>query len=179
MDPPQRGILPVGRLHASRTTLRHLRRGGWSATLNACFDATVLGCAARPETWINAPLADFYARMHAAGHGHSLEVWQEGELAGGVFGIALGGAFFGESMFSARTDGSKMALLWLSAQLGRCGFSLFDTQFLTPHLQSLGATEISRAAYRRRLAEALRRDVRLAGPLPDAQSLWQEMTQTS
>lgn len=178
-DPPRRGILPVGGVHASRSLLRRLKRGGWSATLNADFAATIAGCAARDETWINAPLMRLYRQLHRAGHAHSLEIWYEDALAGGLFGVTLGGAFFGESMFSLRTDASKLALLWLSSQLKRCGFTLLDTQFLTPHLARLGGREIPRAEYQRRLEAALSLRVTLTGPLPDAQSLWQEMTQTS
>lgn len=178
-DPPRRGVLPIGRLHASRSLLRNLRRGGWSATLDADFPATLAGCAAREETWINAPLRRLYAQLHRAGHAHSLEVWHEGALAGGLFGVTLGGAFFGESMFSARADASKLALLWLSSQLKRCGFALLDTQFITPHLATMGGREIPRAEYQRRLEAALALRVELKGPLPDAQALWQEITQTS
>lgn len=178
-DPPSRGILPIGSVHASRKLRRQLRRGGWSATLNANFSATLAGCAARDETWINAPLSRLYRALHRHGHCHSLEVWHEGELAGGLFGVTLGGAFFGESMFSARPDASKMALLWLSSQLKRCGFTLLDTQFLTPHLATLGGSEIARADYRRRLLAARVLQVQLKGPLPDAYALWQEITQTS
>lgn len=178
-DPPRRGVLPIGRLHASRSLLRNLRRGGWSATLNDDFAATLAGCAAREETWINGPLRRLYTQLHRAGHAHSLEVWHEGALAGGLFGVTLGGAFFGESMFSARTDASKLALLWLSSQLRRCGFTLLDTQFITPHLATLGGREIPRAEYQRRLEAALALRVELKGPLPDAHALWQEITQTS
>lgn len=171
-DPPRRGVLPVGGVHASRSLLRSLRRGGWAVSVAADFAAIVAECAARPTTWINAPLADLYARLHEAGHAHALAVTRDGELAGGVFGVSLRGAFFGESMFSRRTDGSKMALLWLSDHLARCRFTLCDTQFLTPHLASMGGVEISRAAYRARLAEALRQDADFhAMPLRSAAEL--------
>lgn len=166
VDPPRRGVLPVGGIRVSRSLARALRRGDWHATLNADFAGTVAACADRNETWINAPLTALYAQLHAAGHAHSVEVRQDGVLAGGVFGVSLGRAFFGESMFSARTNGSKLALHWLSIQLAACGFTLFDTQFLTPHLASLGGVEVSRAAYRRRLAEALQGEAVLTGPLP-------------
>lgn len=178
-DPPRRGILPLGRMHASRSLLRDLRRGGWTATLDTDFDSIVSACAARDETWINAPLRYLYADLYASGRAHAIETLHEGERAGGAFGISLGGAFFGESMFSAKTNGSKVALLWLTTQLHHCGFTLFDTQFMTPHLQSLGGTEIDRADYHRRLAAALALDVRLSGALPDAQSLWQDVTHRS
>lgn len=179
VDPPVRGILPVGGVHASRSLLRSLRRDGWSATLDRDFAAVVDACADRRETWINAPLRSVYVELHARGFAHSLEVWRDGALAGGVFGIALGAAFFGESMFSARSGGSKLALLWLSRQLAAGGFRLFDTQFLTPHLASLGGREIPRAEYQSRLAAALSLPAVLSPELPDAEALWQETTQTS
>ena len=155
-NPPRRGILPVGGVHMSRSLRRSLARGGWEADARPDFDRIVAHCADRPETWINAPLQNLYARLHKGGHAHALAVHQNGALAGGIFGVVLGGAFFGESMFSTRTNGSKMALVWLSDHLARCGFTLFDTQFLTPHLASMGGVEISREDYRARLAQALR-----------------------
>ncbi|MDO5621300.1 MAG: leucyl/phenylalanyl-tRNA--protein transferase [Paracoccus sp. (in: a-proteobacteria)] len=175
-DPPLRGVLPVGGVHASRSLRRDLRRGNWSASVNHCFSDIVRACANRPETWINAPLFNLYAALHQMGHAHSLEIWHDGRLAGGLFGVSLGGAFFGESMFSARRSGSKMALLWLSAHLRDCAFTLCDTQFITPHLASMGGVEISRDEYRTRLAKALNiRAVFGSIQLPD----WQEITQTS
>ena len=113
------------------------------------------GCAERPETWINERIETLYLALHAAGYAHSQEVWQGGELVGGVYGVALGAAFFGESMFSRRPDASKVALAFLTERLRRGGFVLFDTQFVTPHLVSLGAEEIARSRYHRLLREAL------------------------
>lgn len=153
-DPPRRGILPVGGVRASRSMQRSLRRGGWSAEVAPDFDAIVGQCADRDETWINAPLRALYNALHVAGHAEALAVHHQGQLAGGLFGVTLGTAFFGESMFSTRTDGSKMALLWLSDHLRRCGFTLIDTQFLTPHLATMGGVEIPRIAYRAQLATA-------------------------
>ncbi|MGN7869242.1 leucyl/phenylalanyl-tRNA--protein transferase [Paracoccus sp. 22332] len=179
-DPPLRGILPVGGVHAARSLLRDLRRGGWSAHLDGDFDAMVAACANRETTWINAPLARLYRQLHQAGHAHALEVRHDGAFAGGLFGVTLGAAFFGESMVSARTNGSRMALLWMSSHLARCRFSLFDTQFLTPHLERMGGREIPRDAYRLMLADALSRRADLhSHPLPTADQLWQEITQTS
>ncbi len=155
-NPPFRGILPVGGVHMSRSLRRSLARGGWTADAHPDFDRIVRHCADRPETWINAPLLQLYRRLHDSGHAQALAVYQDGALAGGIFGVTLGGAFFGESMFSTRTDGSKMALVWLSDHLSRCGFTLFDTQYLTPHLASMGGVEITREDYRARLAHALR-----------------------
>lgn len=179
-DPPERGILPVGGLHMSRSMRRFLAHSDWRATVNRDFAGVVAGCADRPETWINAPLKRLYGELHDIGHAHSLEVWQGDTLVGGTYGVSLGGAFFAESMFSRQTNASKAALLWLSGHLRRCGFVLWDTQYPTPHLASLGGQAISRAAYRQRLMQAVRRPVRFAqGPLPEPQALSQEITQTS
>jgi len=155
VDPPKRGILPLERFHISRSLARRMRRARYSVSLDHAFEAVIAGCAERPETWINAQLHRLYRELYARGCAHSLEIWRQGRLAGGVFGITLGGAFFGESMFSRRTDASKLALAHLVDHLRRCGFSLFDTQFLTPHLASLGAIELPRARYRMLLHEAL------------------------
>lgn len=179
-DPPRRGVLPVGKVHASRSLRRDLRRGDWSAWLNRDFDAVVRACADREATWINGPLLALYHALHQAGYAHSIEVQQDGVFAGGIFGVTLGSAFFGESMVSGQTNGSKMALLWTSSHLRQCGFTLFDTQFLTPHLKSMGGVEISRGAYKTQLKQALRINADFtAKPLLSADQLWQEMTQTS
>lgn len=179
-DPPMRGVLPIGGVHASRSLLRDLRRGSWSAHLDCDFDRIVAICGDRDTTWINAPLVRLYGQLHRAGHAHALEIRHDGKFAGGIFGVTLGAAFFGESMVSARTNGSKMALLWTSDHLSRCGFTLFDTQFLTPHLARMGGTEIKREVYQQRLSSALQREADFrAHPLRSADQLWQDMTQTS
>ena len=143
--------------------------------------AVVRGCADRDETWINEPLSRLYAALHAKGHAHSLEIRDgAGALIGGVFGLSIGGAFFGESMFSQRDNASKAALIWLSAHLAQCGFALFDTQYPTGHLVSMGGQTIPRVEYQRRLSAAIRLDADLAAlPLPERQALWQPSTQTS
>ena len=179
-DPPMRGVLPIGGVHASRSLLRDLRRGGWSAHLDSDFDRIVAICGDRDTTWINAPLARLYGQLHRAGHAHAFEIRHEGKFAGGLFGVTLGAAFFGESMVSARTNGSKMALIWASSHLARCGFTLFDTQFLTPHLARMGGTEIERHIYQQRLSFALKRKADFTAHQPrSADQLWQDMTQTS
>ncbi|MFT4013601.1 MAG: leucyl/phenylalanyl-tRNA--protein transferase [Paracoccus sp. (in: a-proteobacteria)] len=180
-DPPERGILPVGGVHVSHSMRRFLRGTDWRATINRDFNAVVAGCADRAETWINAPLIALYDELHGMGHAHSLEVWEGGELVGGTYGISLGGAFFGESMFSRRKNASKAALIWMSGHLRRCGFRLWDTQFLTAHLASMGGIQISRADYRERLKQALDCPVHLCATdaLPAPQALSQDMTQTS
>jgi len=179
-DPPWRGILPVGGVHASRSLIRSLARGGWTADASPDFDAIVMACADRAETWINTPLRQLYRDLHAAGHAHALAVSQDGQLAGGIFGVTLAGAFFGESMFSTRRNGSKMALVWISDHLARCGFTLFDTQYLTPHLATMGGIEISRKQYRARLAQALAQTADFhTRPLRSAEALVESLRQPS
>ncbi len=181
VDPHHRGIMPLDGFHVSRSLARTIRRGTYAVTINRDFKGVLQGCADRPETWINDAIHELYVDLHAEGRAHSLEIWEGRDLAGGVYGVALGGAFFGESMFSRRTDASKVALAYLVDRLRQGGFSLFDVQFLTPHLETLGAVEIDRAAYHRILEKALARPARFvgAGPVPDPQTLLQRMTQTS
>jgi len=158
-----------------------MRRGGYMVSLDADFAGVLDACADRPETWISAPIREAYLELHACGHAHSLEVWEEGILAGGIYGVTLGRAFFGESMVSRVSDGSKRALAHLVDHLRRCGFTLFDTQFITDHLARLGAVEISRAAYRAQLSDALEGEAEL-GALPlerDPAQVVQRITQTS
>ena len=178
-SPECRGVLPVGGLHISRSMKKRLRRCTWTATLNEDFTGVLDACANRPETWINAPLHEAYVALSAIGHAHSVEIWDRETLVGGVFGLTLGGAFFGESMFSARPDASKAALMVLSVHLADCGFSLFDTQYPTTHLASLGGQTTPRADYEARLAAAITCDVRLGGDLPQPQAVVHDMTQTS
>ena len=180
VDPKRRGILPLDGFHISRSLAKRIRNGGFEVTINRDFGGVVTGCADRPDTWINAEIFDRYLDLHHMGHAHSLEIRQEGELVGGVYGVALGGAFFGESMFSRARDASKVALAYLLDRLRQGGFALCDTQFLTAHLASLGAIEISRAAYQRRLRDALELQGDFTTPeLPGPQLLLQRMTQTS
>ena len=181
VDPERRGVLPLEGFRISRSLARRMRRGKYSATLNAAFGEVLDGCANRDETWISAPIRAAYLSLHASGHAHSLEIWSDGALAGGVYGVSLGAAFFGESMFSRRTDASKLALAHLTDHLRRCGFVLFDTQFITPHLARLGAVEIPRIQYRALLAHALKLEARIdAYSLdPDPLAVVQRNTQTS
>ena len=181
VDPKRRGILPLDQFHISRSLARTLRQERFQITLNAAFEHVLAGCADRDETWINPDIFTAYMDLHASGHAHSLEVWDGDTLAGGVYGVAIGGAFFGESMFSRRKDASKVALAWLVNHLHECGFALFDTQFITPHLSSLGAIEIPRGRYRRMLEMALDRRASIAAqPLPiSGQDVVQRNGQTS
>ena len=179
-DPPRRGIMPVGGVHVSASMRRHLRRSSWRVALNSCFCGVVRSCAGRDETWINADLHRVYGDLFRMGRAHSLEVFDGDQMVGGVFGLTIGAAFFGESMFSHQTNGSKTALILLSAHLAACGFTLFDTQYPTPHLQSLGGQTISRTEYHRRLDDAIRRKADItARPPPTPQAVLQAITQTS
>ncbi|AHM05655.1 Leucyl/phenylalanyl-tRNA--protein transferase [Roseibacterium elongatum DSM 19469] len=181
VDPKRRGVFPLDGFHISRSLRRRIGKGGFEVRVDSAFAEVVAGCADREPTWINAELFSVYQTLHLGGHAHSVEVWEDGQLSGGVFGITLGGAYFGESMFSRRPDASKLALTWLMARLNAGGFRLFDTQFVTDHLISLGAVEIPRARYRAQLAEALnhRGDFHaMPGDLP-AQDVMQLSTQTS
>ena len=181
VDPRRRGVIPLDGFHVSRSLARRLRRPDYRVSFDTAFAAVIDGCADRPETWISAQIHRAYTALHRQGHAHSLEIWQEGQLAGGVYGVTLGAVFCGESMFSYRTDASKLALAHLTDHLKRCGFVLFDTQFLTPHLARLGGVEIPRAEYRRRLQEALEVEADITAlPLEtDPGQILQRSTQTS
>lgn len=181
VDPKRRGVLPIQNFHISRSLAKRIRQGGFSVSLNKDFEGVLDGCADREDTWINVEIRKLYTALHERSQAHSLEVWSDsGALIGGVYGVTLGAAFFGESMFSRATDASKISLAFLTRHLDRCGFELFDTQFLTPHLQSLGAEEISRADYHERLAKAVVKAADLqAYSVPSAASVTQRRTQTS
>ena len=181
IDPRQRGVFPLQNFHISRSLKRKILLRPFQITTNTDFSGVMAGCADRPETWINPEIETLTRALHRAGHAHSLEVWDGTELVGGVYGVTLGAAFFGESMFSRRTDASKIALAYLVHRLRLGGFSLFDTQFLTDHLASLGAVEIPRAAYRKQLAEALQSpaDFNALVGEPAPQDVVQRSSQTS
>ncbi len=160
VEPRRRGVLPLDGFHLSRSLARTLRQERFTFTVDAAFDRVLAACAepapGRSETWINPLIADAYRDLNRIGHAHSIEAWAaDGSLGGGLYGVRLGGAFFGESMFTRVTDGSKAALAALVARLRVGGFTLLDTQFLTGHLASFGAVEVSARAYRGMLGEAL------------------------
>ncbi len=159
VEPRQRGVLPLDGFHLSRSLGRTLRRDRFTVTVDHAFTAIVAACAEatrdRPDTWINRQIETAYAALHAGGDAHSIEAWDGGRLVGGLYGVRIGGAFFGESMFSRVTDASKIALAHLVARLRAGGFRLLDCQFLTSHLASLGAIELDRDAYRSLLDAAL------------------------
>ncbi len=158
VDPSRRGIIPLNGFHISRSLAREIRRARYEPRFDTDFAGVLHGCAERPETWINQPIFQLYTALHRSGQAHSQEIWDGDNLVGGVYGVALGGAFFGESMFSRRTDASKLALAYLIDRLRQTGFQLFDTQFLTDHLKSLGGIEIARKDYLIRLERALEVD---------------------
>ncbi|WGI20587.1 leucyl/phenylalanyl-tRNA--protein transferase [Amylibacter sp. IMCC11727] len=165
VDPTDRGIFPINGFHISRSLRRALRRDDYSIHVDANFGQTVMNCAKRDETWINAEIFALYNQLHGLGFAHSVEVWRADQMIGGVYGVALGSAFFGESMFSAATNGSKIALAYLTHRLAAGGFQLFDTQFITPHLASLGAIEIPRAAYHDMLFPAVTAEANFTDPI--------------
>ncbi|NBB97633.1 MAG: leucyl/phenylalanyl-tRNA--protein transferase [Alphaproteobacteria bacterium] len=179
-DPVQRGIIPLDGFHLSRSLARHIRDMSWQVTLNADFEGVIDGCADRDSTWINAEITDLFTALNRSGHAHSLEIWDAGALIGGIYGLTIGGVFCGESMFSRRPNASKVALAYLVAHLRRCGFVLFDTQYLNDHLARLGGVEIPRMEYRKLLAQALKvkGDIR-ARSLPGVQDVMQLRTHRS
>ena len=181
VNPKRRGIIPLDGFHISRSLAKTLRQDRYRISLNEDFVGVLRACADREETWINERIFNLYTALHLMGHAHSLEVWDGAELVGGVYGIALGAAFFGESMFSRRTDASKIALAYLVDRLRSTGYVLFDTQFITPHLQSLGGVEIPRSVYQSLLYEAMQYsgDIKALEGFPDGHSIVQRNTQMS
>ncbi|QDL93723.1 leucyl/phenylalanyl-tRNA--protein transferase [Paroceanicella profunda] len=181
VDPKQRGILPLDALHVSASLRRTIRRGRFRVGIDEDFSATLDGCAGREETWINPEIRDLFITLHRMGYAHSIEVYDDQGLAGGLYGVRLGAAFFGESMFSYRPDASKIALVWLVARLRAGGFTLLDTQFVTDHLARLGAVEVSRDTYHEMLDAALMRTAQFWELPVDASSasVLQLSTQTS
>ena len=185
VDPETRGILPLEKFRVSRGLQRKLRRDLFEVRCDTAFEEVVRACAAktseRPTTWINEEIIRLYLGLHAMGHAHSVECWQGGELAGGLYGVCIGGAFFGESMFSRATDASKIALAHLVARLRRGGYRLLDTQFVTSHLEQFGVTEVGRGEYQAILSSALAADASFyRGPLASEElEFRQSLTQIS
>ena len=185
VDPEWRGILPLDRIHVSHRLRRTVRRGQFEVRCDSAFAEVIGRCAEarqnRPESWINEEITALYTELHARGHAHSVECWREGELVGGLYGISLGAAFFGESMFTRVTDASKVALVHLVARLKSGGYRLLDTQFITDHLRSFGAVAIPRAEYHRLLAAALDGEGRFQRDLREDElaEFLQSITQTS
>ena len=171
VDPQCRGILPLDAFHVPRRLRRLVRQGGFEVRCDTAFDAVIRGCAEatekRPNTWINDEIVRLYAGLFARKAAHSVECWRDGLLVGGLYGVSLGAAFFGESMFSRESDASKVALVHLVARLRLGGYRLLDTQFLTLHLAQFGGIEITRARYHRLLADALAYRALFPAELPD------------
>lgn len=159
IDPQRRGVIPLDGFHVSRRLARTVRKDPFEIRIDTAFSRVVAACAeakpGRDQTWINGTIERLYAELFAMGNAHSVECWLGDELVGGLYGVSLGGAFFGESMFSRRTDASKVALVHLVARLIAGGYVLLDAQFITDHLATFGAQEIPRLDYHRRLARAL------------------------
>jgi len=182
VQPKLRGVIPLDQFHVSRSLRKTLRRGAFRVTVDEAFAGVLEGCAestpVRTDTWINDHIMDLFIQLHDAGLAHSIEVWRDDAggksvLAGGLYGLAMGAAFFGESMFSRATDGSKVALSHLAAILIKGGFTLLDTQFITDHLKTFGAIEIPQKEYLAQLGTALARKGEFQGPVsqPDLESL--------
>ena len=159
IEPERRGILPLDRVHVPKRLARTIRKGGFEVRIDRNFEEVIEGCAAprsgRRSTWINARIRNLYRELFVLRHCHTVEVWQDGQLTGGLYGVHLGHAFFGESMFSRARDASKIALVYLIARLKYGGFTLLDTQFVTGHLARFGAIEVSREEFQRFLEAAL------------------------
>ena len=162
-SPDPRGVLPLDCFHAPHGLARVLRKGVFQIRINSSFEEVMRRCAERDETWINDEIVASYTRLHQLGHAHSVEAWKDDKLAGGLYGVALGGAFFGESMFHEVTDASKVALAALVDRLRAQRFLLLDTQWLTPHLARFGAIEISRRQYMYLLGRAVALSRNFAG----------------
>jgi leucyl/phenylalanyl-tRNA---protein transferase len=153
-SPDPRAIIPLDTFHIPHGLKRTLKKARFELRINSAFETVMRACAQRDETWINDEIVASYVNLHRVGHAHSVEAWLDGKLAGGLYGVSLGGAFFGESMFHEVTDASKVALYALVERLRERGFTLLDTQWLTPHLVTFGALEIPRVEYQRRLGKA-------------------------
>lgn len=159
-SPDPRGVLPLEGFHTPHGLRRTLRKNLFEIRIDTVFEEVIARCAARPETWIDEEIKRSYAALNRAGKAHSVEAWQDGELCGGLYGVCIGGAFFGESMFHRRTDASKVALHWLVMHLRDRGFGLLDLQWVTPHLRTFGAVEIPRIRYLALLRSAVDRPCR-------------------
>lgn len=181
IDPELRGVIPLDRFRASRSLLKRVRRGDYDVTVDEDFEGVIDGCRGRSSTWINGEIRRLYIALHRMGYAHSVEARHHGLLVGGLYGVRLGAAFFGESMFSHATDASKVTLVHLVARLKAGGFRLLDTQFVTDHLAQFGAVAVSRARYRELLDDAMRHeaDFDALDPATPLQDVAQLSTQTS
>jgi leucyl/phenylalanyl-tRNA--protein transferase len=183
VDPDLRGVLPLDRFHVSKSLRKTIRRDVFEIRIDTSFARVMELCAeampARPQTWINTQILNLYSSLHRAGHAHSVEAWREGELVGGLYGVSLKSAFFGESMFSRATDASKVALAHLVARLKAGGYRLLDTQFVTEHLETFGVEEMPRDTFLLRLRDALQHEATFGTQTYCGAEVLQLITQTS
>jgi len=183
VDPDLRGVLPLDRFHVSKSLRKTIRRDVFEIRIDTSFARVMELCAEampdRPQTWINTQILNLYSSLHRAGHAHSVEAWREGELVGGLYGVSLKSAFFGESMFSRATDASKVALAQLVARLRAGGYRLLDTQFVTEHLETFGVEEVPREAFHLRLRDALQHEATFGTQTYCGADVLQLITQTS
>lgn len=183
VDPDLRGVLPLDGLHISRSLRKTVRRDVFEVRVNTAFTRVMELCAEvapdRPNTWINSPILNLYSALHRAGYAHSVESWRNNELVGGLYGVSLQGAFFGESMFSRETDASKVALVNLVARLRRGGYTLLDTQFVTGHLETFGVQEVVREEFHVLLRAAMLVEAKFPDEPISGQEALQLITQTS
>ncbi|MEE2998228.1 MAG: leucyl/phenylalanyl-tRNA--protein transferase [Pseudomonadota bacterium] len=185
IDPEKRGVLPLDEFHVPRRLRRTVRRNRFQVECNTAFIDVIRACAAsgrrRDESWINEEIVSLYTKLNQMGRAHSIEAWHDGELVGGLYGVSLGGVFFGESMFSIARDASKVALVHLAARLRKGNFTLLDTQFVTQHLSQFGVVEIPRSGFRQLLASALDQSAIFPTELfqSELETFLQSTTQTS
>ncbi|MAB59893.1 MAG: leucyl/phenylalanyl-tRNA--protein transferase [Verrucomicrobiales bacterium] len=158
-SPDPRGIIPLESFHQTKSLRRVVASKKFEIRINSAFSEVIDGCAERDETWIDETVRESYVTLNANGYAHSVETWYEGELAGGLYGVAIGGAFFGESMFSRKTDASKVALVALVEHLNKRKFMLLDTQWTTPHLRKFGAVDIPKSDYIKKLNQAIKLEI--------------------
>ena len=185
INPKKRGIIPIKDFKISKSLKKEIKKNKFKITINKNFNKVITNCAKktknRPKTWINKKIIDSYSNLHEIGHAHSIEAWFQNKLVGGLYGVSLGTAFFGESMFSTMSNASKICLVYLIANLNKKGFTLLDTQFVNPYLKKLGAIEISRKKYLKILGNSLKKNIDFNKKIPQS-SIYediQSMTQTS
>ena len=185
INPKKRGIIPIKDFKISKSLKKEIKKNKFKITINKNFNKVITNCAKktknRPKTWINKKIIDSYSNLHEIGHAHSIEAWFQNKLVGGLYGVSLGSAFFGESMFSTMPNASKICLVYLIANLNKKGFTLLDTQFVNPYLKKLGAIEISRKKYLKILGNSLKKNIDFNKKIPQS-SIYediQSMTQTS
>ena len=185
INPKKRGIIPIKDFKISKSLKKEIKKNKFKITINKNFNKVITNCAKktknRPKTWINKKIIDSYSNLHEIGHAHSIEAWFQNKLVGGLYGVSLGSAFFGESMFSTMSNASKICLVYLIANLNKKGFTLLDTQFVNPYLKKLGAIEISRKKYLKILGNSLKKNINFNKKVPQS-SIYediQSMTQTS